>query len=201
MSAQKIDINVTLAKSIYDQMVEFDSRYSKYSLKTMTKYITNYDSYSEWVWDNKIKRMCPEPFSFYVKVGAFIADEMRGQVLGLYREKTTEGWGDLVVMSKYEWRYMDEDTLHTYKAAVKDALSLTPYKDCWAPEREYYILNLEHMEWIDEPEETLSESMDRWMEALSDDEDLDGIDEDIDEYIIHMLQYKSEMESEILRGK
>ena len=122
-------------REIYALMCDFNEKYEEYSIKQMAKYITDYFEYQDWVWNTKINRMCPEPFSFHIKTGSFIADEMKGQVLGVYREKTLDGYTDFQVMTKHEWRNMDIDTFNDTN--------------------EYWILNLEDMEareYMDEDE-------------------------------------------------
>jgi hypothetical protein len=146
----------------------------------------DYSDYSEWVWDNKINRMCPEPFSFHIKTGSFIADEMRGQVVGLWREKTKDGWSSLAVMTKWEWRYMDEDSLQTYKSAINSLHGGA------SEEREYYIINTEQME-ADIDAEVL--------EAMDYLEENGKVPDDIDEHICHLIEYEAERQSDIRRGK
>jgi len=134
-----INAKDNLKREIYSTLLQENNNYSKYTKAQVYKYTTDYFEYSEWIWANKINTMCPEPFAFHIKIGSFIADEMRGQVVGLYRDKNKEGWSSLKVMTKWDWRYMDEDSLQTYKSATNELYGREP------DEREYYIVNTEAM--------------------------------------------------------
>jgi hypothetical protein len=181
-----INAKDNLKREIYSTLLQENNNYSKYTKAQVYKYTTDYFDYSEWIWANKINTMCPEPFAFHIKIGSFIADEMKGQVVGLWREKTKDGWSSLAVMTKWDWRYMDEDSLQTYKSATNALYGKEP------DEREYYIVNTEAMECdIDSHQELAQELMDN----------NESVPDDIDEYICHQLELQAEIESDIRRGK
>jgi len=97
-------------------------------------------------------------------------------------------------MTKWDWRYMDEDSLQTYKSAINTLYGREP------DEREYYIVNTEAMEKIEE-EETPTERMERWMSVIGDISDVPEIPDDIDQYVCDQLELQAEIESDIRRGK
>jgi hypothetical protein len=203
-----INAKDNLDREIYTTLLQEDNKYSRYSRSQVKKYVMDYSDYSEWIWDNKINRMCPEPFSFHIKTGSFIADEMRGQVVGLWREKTKDGWSSLAVMTKWEWRYMDEDSLQTYKEGI-NSLYGRP-----SEEREYYIINTEQMEAdidgvfycnrcgqdTDEIHHGYCSLCHHYIaqECVDDDE---TVPDETDEYIIHRMELQAEIEADIARGK
>jgi len=198
-----------LQREIYTVLLQEDDKYRRYSRSQVKKYVMSYSDYSEWIWDNKINRMCPEPFSFHIKTGSFIADEMRGQVVGLWREKTKDGWSSLAVMTKWEWRYMDEDSLQTYKSAINSIHGMP------SEEREYYIINTEQMEFdIDLPtlycnqcggdtDELHHGYCSSCHQELAQEfmEDNESVPDDIDEYLCHKMELEAERMSDIRRGK
>jgi hypothetical protein len=204
-----INAKDNLHREIYTVLLQEDNKYSRYSRSQVKKYVMEYSDYSEWIWDNKIKIMCPEPFAFHIKTGSFIADEMRGQVVGLWREKTKDGWSSLAVMTKWDWRYMDEDSLQTYKSAINSIHNMP------SEEKEYYIVNTEQMECdIDLPtlycnqcggdtDELQHGYCSSCHQELAQEfmEDNESIPEDIDEYLCERMELEAERLSDIRRGK
>jgi len=182
----KINAKDNLKREIYSILLQENDKYRRYTKSQVYKYVSDYSDYSEWIWKHKINRMCPEPFSFHIKTGSFIADEMVGQVVGLWRENTADGWSSLAVMNKYDWRYMDEDSLQTYKEGI-NSLYGRKYG-----EREYYIINIEEMEM--DMEEEYEEAKNYMLENGS-------VPDDIDEHICYQLEVYAELQNDIRRGK
>jgi hypothetical protein len=203
--------------ALYKAFKEYREGLCDYTLEQMKKYITTWDEYKEWVYKYKIESMCEPPFCWYIKTGEFIADEMRGQVIGLYRDKSETGWGEWQEMDKYDWRYMDEDNLHTYKGAIKSIMDMRGQQWDAEPEREYTIINLEELECHETARvvkhcmscgsDTYELKHDTYCESCSIElaesfmEDEEDIPEDIDEYICERMEIEAERLSDILRGK
>jgi len=186
----KINRLDNLKREIYSTLLQENDKYSRYTKEQVYKYVSDYSDYSEWIWTNKINRMCPEPFAYHIKTGSFIADEMRGQVVGLWREKTKDGWSSLAVMTKWDWRYMDEDSLQTYKCGMAKAFG----KD--ADEREYFIINTEQMEC---DLEYLSHPILDTLEGVM--EDNESVPDEIDDYLCYQIELQAEIDADIARGK
>ena len=157
--------------TVYKAFKNYRKGLEDYTPEQMMKYITTWEDYKEWVYTHKIETKCDKPYCWYINTGEFIADEMRGQVIGLYRDKSETGWGDWQVMDKYDWRYMDEDNLQTYKGAIKKIMDMRSQQWDAEPEREYIIINLEQLEnmeatiWM---EKAITEYMERQAEIISD---------------------------------
>jgi hypothetical protein len=128
-------------------------------------------------------------------------------------------------MTKWDWRYMDEDSLETYKAGMNSILGRP------SEEREYYIINTEELE--NEPLPKKPETRGRPRKYLrcddckkvrlpyrpcmycpKDDEELNAIAEDIAmdaermekeysdiEHLCHQLELDAERQADIMRGK
>ena len=174
---KKILEDEDLQREIYSTLLQDDNKYSSYSKGQVLKYVMDYSNYSEWIWCNKINLICPAPFAFHIKTGSFIADEMRGQVVGLWRERMNGDWSSLAVMTKSEWRDMDDEYLRIR----------TTSEGC-----EYYIINTEQMEC--DIDIQLLEAMDYL-------EENGVVPDDIDEYLCERLELEAERRSDILRGK
>jgi len=179
------------------ELVKWNPKYKEYGWEQIEQHIYNYFEYSEWVFDEKIRLACPEPFCFHISTAEFIADEMCGQVLGLYRTKTARGWTPFKVMDKYDWRYLGETTLHTYK----DAMNVYLPEQHKEPERDYWIINTEELE-EEAPEPDEDPDFDQ-EEALSDwyVRPTAKVSNELDDYVCDRVNTDAEHQFELLRGK
>ena len=196
-----------IQNELYNTLLNWKCGYEKYSKKQITEHTMSWGEYSEWIYKYKIKSMCSEPYCYYIKTGAFIADEMRGQVLGIYRERLGIGannWSSMWIMDKYDWRAMDRD-------------------NDLDPEREYWIINTEELECCEEaiePDEAITITYhcarccgdvpklshgycDTCHSELAEEfmDDLDAMPEDLDDYLCSRLELEAERLADIRRGK
>ncbi len=150
--------HLTITTETLDEIVGFvKSQFpnKKFPRNLIRDNTVDYSEYHEWIWDNKIRPMCPMPFQFYINTGKFVGDEMRGQVLGIYRDRYDDGtYSRFFPMTKYDWYEMDEyaesiDRRHIYEECIR----------IWNPKykfdavKEHYIVNIEAMDWYECPEE------------------------------------------------
>jgi hypothetical protein len=192
------------AKLIRKALIEEMPSMKQYSVNAIYKHIVTLDDYKTWVWENKIYRICPAPYCYHIKTGAFIADEMKGQVIGLFKERKSNGdFAEYEIMDKYEWRYIDEDNLQAYKLGMVRTIKVLANTDWSDPERVYWVVNTEELEADDSDSEDENESLDE--------ETIDALDayiiehgvlpDDVDEYVLERFQLHQEIEADILRGK
>jgi len=89
---------------IYNILVETYPKMKRLSKELILENTLTLDEYYEWLYTNKIS-CCPKPWCWYIKNGEFIADEMRGQVLGVTRKNN---YPLFRMMDKWDWRSCDD---------------------------------------------------------------------------------------------
>jgi hypothetical protein len=126
---------------------------------------------------------------------------MRGQVLGLYREKEEDGtYSQFFQMNKYDWKEMDEyETNTARRQGMEQCVRIWNPKYKMDSVREFYIVNTEEMDW-EVIDSDYYESQDDIIEDYMFRERKELLEDDSD-VLDNMLESWLERNADIARGK